>query len=80
MTDNERDKMIMEIHADIQVMKTKLDNDWKALNGNGQPGLIARVADIEKQLAVMTGSQHSILQTLAWLATFAVAAYAAFIK
>ena len=80
MTDNERDKMIMEIHADIQVMKTKLDNDWKALNGNGQPGLISRVADIEKQLAVMAGSHNSVLRTLGWLITTGLAVYAAFFR
>ncbi len=80
MTDTQRDELLLKIHSDIEVMKTKLDNDYRIINGNGQPGLVARVADIEKKLAVMNGSQHSVLQTLAWLATFGVAAYAAFFK
>lgn len=80
MTDSERDNLITEIHTDVQVMKSKLEHDFRALYGNGHPGLIDRVADIEKKLAVMNGSQHSVLQTLAWLATFGVAVYAAFFK
>lgn len=80
MTDSERDNMIMAIHSDIQVMKMKLDNDYKIINGNGQPGLVSRVAEIEKKLAVMAASQNSVLRMLAWLATFGLAIYGAFFK
>lgn len=79
MTDSERDKMLMEIHADLQVVKTKLETDYRALYGDGS-GLVARVTDIEKKLASMTSSTSSILRLLAWLATIIVAIYAAFFK
>ncbi len=80
MTDSERDRMLMEIHADMQVVKTKLETDYRALYGNGSPGLVARVTDIEKKIASMTSSTSSILRLLAWLATIIVAIYAAFFK
>lgn len=79
MTDSERDKMLMEIHADLQVVKTKLETDYRALYGDGS-GLVARVTDIEKKLTSMTSSTSSILRLLAWLATIIVAIYAAFFK
>ena len=79
MTDSERDRMLMEIHADMQVVKTKLETDYRALYGNGT-GLVARVTDIEKKIASMTSSTNSILRLLAWLATIIVAIYAAFFK
>ncbi len=79
MTDSERDKMLMEIHADLQVVKTKLETDYRALYGDGS-GLVARVTDIEKKLSSMTSSTSSILRLLAWLATIIVAIYAAFFK
>ncbi len=79
MTDSERDKMLMDIHADLQVVKTKLDADYRALYGDGS-GLVARVTDIEKKQASMTSSTSSVLRLLAWLATIIVAIYAAFFK
>lgn len=80
MTDSERDKMIMDIYADVQTVKTKLETDYRALYGNGSPGLVARVTDIEKKLAAMNSSASSVLRLLAWLATVIVAIYAAFFK
>lgn len=79
MTDSERDKMLMDIHADLQVVKTKLDADYRALYGDAS-GLVTRVTDIEKKQASMTSSTSSVLRLLAWLATIIVAIYAAFFK
>lgn len=80
MTDTQRDELLLKIHSDIEVMKTKLDNDYRIINGNGQPGLVARVADIEKKLAAMNASQNSVLRTLGWLVTTGLAVYAAFFR
>lgn len=80
MTDSERDKMIMDIYADVQTVKTKLETDYRALYGNGSPGLVARVGEIEKKMAAMNSSASSVLRLLAWLATIVVAIYGAFFK
>ena len=38
---------LVEMHSDIQVIKTQVNLMYKAINGNGQPGLIQRVSKLE---------------------------------
>lgn len=92
-------------------IETKLDNDYKALHGNGKPGLLDRVTALETQtrvshdnsvriedvnsriddlevrvsaLALTLKSDKDwiarIRESLGWLATTAIAVYAAFFR
>ncbi len=42
---------IAEIKVDIAKITTKLDADYRALHGNGKPGLVQEVTDHEVRLA-----------------------------
>ena len=44
-------------------IETKLDSDYRALHGNGKPGLIDRVASVEQRLLV-TEIQEKEIQRL----------------
>lgn len=68
-------------------IELKLDNDYKALHGNGHPGLLDRVADLEKQLQTIKTQDKAnrdwftrIRDSLGWLITTAIAIYAAFLR
>ena len=76
MADPNDSKLLMEIHADVQVIKAKLDSDYRALYGNGHPGLIEEVANLKRDLAILKAKQSwfgsSIagwVSVLAWLIT-----------
>lgn len=64
-------------------IENSLKNDMKALYGNGKPGLVDKVNDLEKRLEVMESKRNWVRDTIAaaaWLATTLIAAYAAFVK
>lgn len=68
-------------------IETKLDNDFRALHGNGQPGLIEktqkleqRVKSLEDMAKTQSGIAGKVIVGLAWLITTIIAAYAAFFK
>ena len=72
----ETDTLIRQIYADLQVIKTKMDSDYRALYGNGKPGLIDEVANLKRDLAIIKAKQSwfgsSIagwVSVLAWLIT-----------
>ena len=63
-------------------IETKLDNDFRALHGNGQPGLIEkheklehRVKSIEDAMKTQSGIAGKVIIGLAWLVTTAIAFY-----
>ncbi len=87
MTDSERDRLLREISGDLREIKTKLDADYRALYGNGQPGLLHqytfldnRVLALEKIRETEEKSVSRHLGLAAWLATAAIALYAAVFK
>ena len=41
-----------DLKSKINGMDLKLDNDYKILNGNGHPGLLSRVTELEKWVGV----------------------------
>lgn len=51
------EELILQIHAKVSEIDTKLENDYRALYGNGKPGLIADVAELQKELAVIKAKQ-----------------------
>ena len=63
-------------------IETKLDNDFRALHGNGQPGLIEkhekleqRVKSLEDMAKTQSGIASKIVIGVAWLVTTAIAFY-----
>ena len=68
-------------------IETKLDNDFRALHGNGQPGLIekhekleSRVKSIEDAMKTQSCIAGKVIIGLAWLVTTAIAFYNLFRK
>ena len=47
MTDNQRDKMIIETHSILSTHTALLKGLTKTLHGNGQPGMVQTVAVIK---------------------------------
>ena len=63
-------------------IETKLDNDFRALHGNGQPGLIEkhekleqRVKSLEDMAKTQSGIASKVVIGIAWLVTTAIAFY-----
>ncbi len=54
---DDTEKLVRDIYADVREIKTKLESDYRALYGNGQPGLVAKVASIEQDVAVIKAKQ-----------------------
>lgn len=48
-------------------IETKLDNDFHTLHGNGQPGLLARVDELEREMLLITSKKHWIKEWLGWI-------------
>lgn len=66
-------------------IETKLDADYRALHGNGKPGLIEeldcvkhRVQSLEDYHKTHDKGAGKLAQIVGWIATTAIAAYAAF--
>ena len=87
MADPNDSKLLMEIHADVQVIKAKLDSDYRALYGNGHPGLIEEVANLKRDLAILKAKQSWFgtalagwLSVIAWLVTTTVSVVSIILK
>lgn len=73
-------ELLREIYSDIQVIKTKLEADYRALYGNGKPGLVADMEDVKREICLMKAKQSwwgsalaGWLSILAWLVSTAIA-------
>ena len=71
-TDFERE--VIERLTSIEV---KLDADYRALHGNGKPGLLDRVNKLENSIYAGGMLYRVIVSFIAWLVALAVAIYAA---
>ena len=91
MTLDDLQKQLSEHEQDVidrlGRIETKLDSDFRALYGNGQPGLITkhvqleqRVTSLEQTARTQSGLVGKLAVFLAWLITTIIAAYAAFFK
>ncbi len=49
MTNEERDKLLIQMSADMQEIKGLVSRHDHSLYGNGQPGLVSRVQTIEQR-------------------------------
>jgi len=75
MSQTSFEKEVIERLTSIEV---KLDADYRALHGNGKPGLLDRVNKLENSMYAGGMLYRAIVSFVAWLVTLAVAIYAAF--
>ena len=81
MTDGQRDKLLLDISTDVAEVKARLQADFRALYGNGSPGLLARQTEMEKRVLTLenehAGEARRRSGLIAWLAVLISAASAA---
>lgn len=86
MTLDDLHKLMIEHETDVidrlGRIETKLDSDFRALYGNGQPGLVTkhvqleqRVSALEQAARTQSGIAGKISIGIAWLITTAIAIY-----
>lgn len=71
---NDFEREVIERLTSIEV---KLDADYRALHGNGKPGLLDRVNKLENSMYAGGMLYRVIVSIAAWLITTVVAVYAA---
>jgi hypothetical protein len=74
LTDLNFEREVIERLTSIEV---KLDADYRALHGNGKPGLLDRVNKLENSMYAGGMLYRAVVSVVAWLITLAVAIYAA---
>ena len=62
MTDFERD-----VIDRLGRIETKLDADFRTLHGNGHPGLLDRVDELEKEMSALNSRKVWIKEWLGWI-------------
>lgn len=80
-------ELLRQIYADIQVIKSNLENDYKALHGNGKPGLLADMEDAKRKICLLEARQSwwgsaiaGWISVIAWLVSTGVAFVALLVK
>lgn len=74
MSQTSFEKEVIERLTSIEV---KLDADYRALHGNGKPGLLDRVNKLENSMYAGGIMYRAVVSFVAWLIAIAVAVYAA---
>lgn len=74
MSQTSFEKEVIERLTSIEV---KLDADYRALHGNGKPGLLDRVNKLENSIYAGGIMYRAVVSFVAWLIAIAVAVYAA---
>lgn len=76
-----------DIEKKLVSVETKLDNDFREIHGNGQPGLVqkfndlqTKVSNLETELKAKRGTLLWFLNAIAWFATFALGLFNFFSK
>ena len=87
MTQFEKDvyNNLVTINERLGKIETKLNADYTELHGNGKPGLIKEVENINRKLTAISvkntlnaGVVSTLIGVLAWVVTTAIAIYGAF--
>ena len=78
MTKFEQDvmKQLGELNAGMQAIKESLANDYQHLHGNGKPGLIERVKELEDWRASMSRHYGAVVAVIAFAINAGIALYA----
>lgn len=66
-----------EVIERLTSIEVKLDADYRALHGNGKPGLLDRVNKLENSMYAGGFLYRTVVSFVAWLIAIAVAIYAA---
>ncbi len=66
-----------EVIERLTSIEVKLDADYRALHGNGKPGLLDRVNKLENSMYAGGMLYRAVVSVIAWIVTLAVAIYAA---
>lgn len=66
-----------EVIERLTSIEVKLDADYRALHGNGKPGLLDRVNKLENSMYAGGFLYRTIVSFIAWFVALAVAIYAA---
>jgi hypothetical protein len=66
-----------EVIERLTSIEVKLDADYRALHGNGKPGLIDRVNKLENSMYAGGFLYRTIVSFVAWFVALVVAIYAA---
>lgn len=66
-----------EVIERLTSIEVKLDADYRALHGNGKPGLLDRVNKLENSMYAGGMLYRAVVSVIAWIITLAVAIYAA---
>ena len=66
-----------EVIERLTSIEVKLDADYRALHGNGKPGLLDRVNKLENSMYAGGFLYRTIVSFVAWFVALAVAIYAA---
>ena len=84
---DDTETLIREIYAKVREIDTKLGADYRALYGNGHPGLIAEVADLKRELEIQKAKQSWFgtalagwLSVIAWLVTTTISVVSIILK
>lgn len=77
LTDRERDTLLIRMDEQLKEIHKALERDYKCLHGNGQPGLIQRVQELENYHKNENGFLRKFGTVIAWMATTALALYSA---
>ena len=72
-------KRIEGVAADVKVIRRDLQEDYKALHGNGQKGLIERVAALENRMDASHGAWQIVKEIGGWIVAIIAAALNLFI-
>lgn len=76
MTDGERDALLIRLDERTKEIDKKLKNDWELLRGNGRPGLVDRVKELEDWRAARDRHYGAIAGIIGFIVNAAIAIYA----
>ena len=79
MTNEKLEELLLQMSADIAEIKTKMDADYRALYGNGKPGLLSDMAELERRMLTMENAVSAIRDSRKrnWGMVVAIAAWVA---
>lgn len=75
MTNQERDELLIRLEERLKGIDEALKRDYRILHGNGQPGLIQRVQELEDFHKNENGFIKKYGGVIGWIVTTVIAIY-----